>query len=536
MIALFFVLLSTIVQAIPGIAGTGTIPPLPSGVHERFGSLVAPVEIDGARVIDVAAGVSDPAAVKTLLVRRARVASAIGTLLSTVSQGGAERPLYDPRTLRVVVAAAGNADVLLARDAAHAPVRIVSVTAADAAAAQTTVIALAELWRTRLQSALVRALRDREPAVQATHLREAAIAGAAAILIAALLLWAVRLLRRRADALSESADAREPPAYEERAAFLAVAIRRLPQLRGAAFMRAAAALFTWIAVVELFAVLVWSLSLFPQTSPIAGGVSHTATVVAGIWIAAGLLNRIGDLLLRRFEHLYAGRRFASPEERARELLRLPTVTTAIGGFKAFLLIFVAILATLGQIGLPVASVVTVGGLAAIGISLAAQNLIRDLVNGFLVLFEDQYVVGDFVVINGMSGLVETLTLRMVQLRDAGGSLITIPHSTATTVVNRSRNWSRVDYRVSIDPKADAERAIALVREALESLAARAEWHDAIVDPVEYIGIDAMSRDGVVIRASVKTAPLRQFEVQRAVNEAVRERFAKAEIPFGAPIA
>lgn len=301
-------------------------------------------------------------------------------------------------------------------------------------------------------------------------------------------------------------------------------------------MRAAAALFTWLAIVELFAVLVWSLSLFPQTSPIAGGVSHTAIVVAGIWIAAGMLNRIGDLLLRRFEHLYATRRFASAEERARELLRLPTVTTAIGGFKAFLLIFVAILATLSQIGLPVASVVTVGGLAAIGISLAAQNLIRDLVNGFLVLFEDQYAIGDFVVINGMSGLVETLTLRMAQLRDAGGNLITIPHSTATTVVNRSRNWSRVDYRVSIDPKADAERAIALVREALESLAARPEWRDAIVDPVEYIGIDAMSRDGVVIRASVKTAPLRQFEVQRAVNEAVRERFAKAEIPFGAPIA
>ena len=79
--------------------------------------------------------------------------------------------------------------------------------------------------------------------------------------------------------------------------------------------------------------------------------------------------------------------------------------------------FLAALATMGEVGIPVGSVVTIGGLIAVAVSLAAQNFVRDFLNGFLVLFEDQYVIGDFVTINGMTGLVEALTLRMVQLRD-----------------------------------------------------------------------------------------------------------------------
>ena len=74
------------------------------------------------------------------------------------------------------------------------------------------------------------------------------------------------------------------------------------------------------------------------------------------------------------------------------------------------------------------------------IPLASQNLIRDFVSGFLVLLEDQFVVGDYVTINGASGIVERLTLRMVQIRDSGGALITISHSAATMVQNHSRNW------------------------------------------------------------------------------------------------
>jgi small conductance mechanosensitive channel len=152
-----------------------------------------------------------------------------------------------------------------------------------------------------------------------------------------------------------------------------------------------------------------------------------------------------------------------------------------------------------------------------------------------VLFEDQYVVGDYITINAQSGIVENLSLRMAQIRDTGGNLITIPHSSVTSVVNHSRNWSRVDYRVSVDPGADIGKALAAVRYAIGEVAREERWRGMVLDPVEWIGVDGMSRDGIIIRASMKTAPLRQFELRRAINERVHARLLEANIGLGAPI-
>jgi small-conductance mechanosensitive channel len=145
------------------------------------------------------------------------------------------------------------------------------------------------------------------------------------------------------------------------------------------------------------------------------------------------------------------------------------------------------------------------------------------------------VVGDYVGINAYSGLVERLTLRMVQIRDLSGDLITIPHSAVTSVVNMSRDWSRVDYRVPVDPASDVPKAVALVRGAIETLAKDATWRDAVVEPIEWIGIDELSKDWAIVRASVRTAPLRQFELRREINARVEAAFRDGGITYGAQI-
>jgi moderate conductance mechanosensitive channel len=120
----------------------------------------------------------------------------------------------------------------------------------------------------------------------------------------------------------------------------------------------------------------------------------------------------------------------------------------------------------------------------------------------------------------------------VQLRDNAGNLVTIPHSLASDVVNCSRNWSRVDYRIAIDAQADSERAMQILRRTVDELAAERGWHGAITEPVEWIGIDAVSAAGIVLRASVKTAPLRQFEVKREINARMVEALRRAGIALG----
>jgi small conductance mechanosensitive channel len=264
------------------------------------------------------------------------------------------------------------------------------------------------------------------------------------------------------------------------------------------------------------------MSLFPQTTPLAHVFARRAIAVLGIWILAGLSIRVVDVAITRWAAWHFGT-FGPPDERARALLRGPTISSSVGGFSRFTITFLAILLGLSQIGIPVGSVVTIGGVAAIAVTFAAQNFVRDFIGGFLVLFEDQYVVGDFITVNGVSGLVENLTLRMVQVRDASQNLITIPHGSVSTVKNESRYWSGLDYRVSIDQHADALVAMELVKAAIEPPAT-----------LEWIGLDALDRDYVTIRASVRTGPLLQFQLHRDLNDRVYRAFTQAGIGFGAP--
>jgi len=142
------------------------------------------------------------------------------------------------------------------------------------------------------------------------------------------------------------------------------------------------------------------------------------------------------------------------------------------------------------------------------------------------------VIGDYVMIGEYNGMVERLTLRVVQIRDSRGNLITIPHSTVAHVVNSSRSWSRIDYQISIDAAADVRKAIELLQGVLEGLKREEEWRDAVIQPFEYAGVEKVSRNGVVLRAVIRTAPLRQFELRREINIRVYEAFVAGGIPLG----
>jgi moderate conductance mechanosensitive channel len=120
----------------------------------------------------------------------------------------------------------------------------------------------------------------------------------------------------------------------------------------------------------------------------------------------------------------------------------------------------------------------------------------------------------------------------VQIRDALGNLVTIPHSSVTQVANASRSWARVDYRVPIDPRSDVTSALATLRETVESFAGDEIWGSSVIEPVEYIGVEMLSKLGIVLRVGVRTAPLRQFELHRAINARVLDRFATAGIALG----
>ncbi|HTW85853.1 MAG TPA: mechanosensitive ion channel family protein [Candidatus Sulfotelmatobacter sp.] len=538
-------------------AGAQVLPTLPSAaptspfdIQQSGIYTTAPIVLDGSVLFRIAATGS---ATSSIAERVTVIESVLQQITSQIEVGDETETAYDPATFKVSAVRQNDEDVLEAIDGRHhQAVPIMTVTTTDAQYNLTTVDALAQSWQDTLQSALVKALIKRQPAQVRLNLQRVAIAAGVLLVLTLILGWIVSLLRGRSGALRETLEQRAATAGEatatpdagaaqeavhhSRRRLLAFALRRIAPEQRMRIYNAVADVLVWLVVLLWFVGVTWALARFPQTTATARWLWQGALGVAGIWIVAALVNRLLDVVIQRAASVWHVRYQATSEERARHSLRIPTVANAIAGFKTILIVFIAALASLSQVGLSIGSVVTIGGIAALGVSLAAQNLVRDIVNGFLVLFEDQYVVGDYVTINAQSGLVEHLTLRIAQIRDAGGNLITIPHSSVTTVSNHSRNWSRVDYVVSAAPDADPQAAMAAVRAAIESMAADPAWRDALIMPLEWIGIDSMTKDWIAIRAALRTAPLRQFAVRRELNDRVVREFRKANLGFGVAIA
>jgi small conductance mechanosensitive channel len=534
-------------QSFPGLP---LATPAPSNPALDALYATAPISLDGVTLFLIAVPVSANTA-NPVAVRANAVSDAIDEVLATTDVNGAVETVYQPQTLHVETVRDHGQTVLEAVDAHHPDgVILVTVTSADAEYAESSIDGLAQQWQSVLQSALVRALTIRQPQNQRRTITTVAIVAGALLLVTLLVVFFSTLCTRRIAKLAEALSAREAQieaqrnapdtddaaAHEQRHARLLGALARridpekqLSLYRALRLMTIAVGVLAWVAAVS------WALLQFPQTAAAGVWLVRNFFGVAAIWIGALVVDRLLTITVDRLPTLWELRAFGATEDKQRQLLRAPTIARALGGLKTVIIIFVALLATMTQIGIPVGSVVTLGGLAAIGVSLAAQNLIRDVLSGFLILIEDQFVVGDLVTINGNRGTVERLTLRMVQIRDATGSLVTLSNSAATSVINHSRNWSRVDYEIPVDVAADVPFAITLLQQQIADLQSDPEWKSAIVEPAEWIGIDALSRDGAIVRARIKTTPLRQYALRRELNQRVVKAFAEAKIGYGAPL-
>jgi small conductance mechanosensitive channel len=541
---------SAAAQSFPGISISTPGPNAAAALDTLYAS--APVVIDGVTLFRIVVP-STGNAQQSIAVRSNTVSLAIDQALAETEHDGGTRTIYDPATTQIQIAKLNGQIVLQLVDEHHRDgLTLVTVTTADADYRRVSVDVLAQQWQSILEGAIVHALDIRQPDIQERNANRVlrVVGGLIAITIGVFFLSA--FLSRRITAAGEALAARNaeleaarsekaatapdtPAGESDQRTILGLLVLRIDPQKKLTLLRALRFIAIGLGVLAWFVAIAWGLLQFPQTAPSGHVFLHNGLSVAVIWIGALLLDRVLTIMVDRLPTLWELRAFGTAEDQQRQLLRAPTIARALAGFKSFVLFFVALLATMTQLGIPVGSVVTIGGVAAIAVSLAAQNLIRDVVSGFLVLIEDQFVVGDFVTINGNRGSVERLTLRMVQIRDATGSLVTVSHSAATQVINHSRNWSRVDYEISVDPASNVGFAISLLRQQIADLESDPEWKDAIVEPAEWIGIDNISRDGAVVRARIKTAPLRQFALRRELNARVMKAFSSAKIVFGAPV-
>jgi small-conductance mechanosensitive channel len=252
--------------------------------------------------------------------------------------------------------------------------------------------------------------------------------------------------------------------------------------------------------------------------------------LGAILIIALILNRILRVLTRRLipaagtEGL--GRIARLHEQHVKTLAGLiysaGTAIIAVG----------AILTTLPLLGFNVTPIAAVAGLASLAFGFGAQHLVRDVINGFFIFIEDQFVVGEIVQIGTTAGRVEHLTLRRTVVRDFQGALVTIPNGEITRVSNLSRDWGQVFVDISVSQETSADTALAALERVCAELRGDAAWSPVLVDGPRALGVDSFGPAGATLRLQLRTVPGRQDDAARELRRRIQNRFEQEHIRWG----
>ena len=548
------------------------IQPPPPEVRKIGGSEIAPVYFQGNLLFEVASpsvlNRANPGDSLPVEVRANRIEDDLDYVVSftnpdLVPEDRNYRTVYDPESFSVQVNILNGQTVITARDDyRQSPQVLATVTDTDTEYYGLGREELGKLWRDRLQTNLGAALQERSPQALKAWLLSAVVL---AVGLAALA-WGSWVLHRRMSFRKRQLDQQIAAAIISTDAAagsgdspnvnmsLPSTVEQAPENRAeqqferfakprdrtdlddqVALMNLGRWLLVWAQVLVWVVAIAFLIDRYPLGQITAWDVLLIPQLILLVWFIAGLGNRLLNLAISRAVTLWQTSSVGSSTDRQRRQLRLSTTVNVLSGLKTVIIYLLAIFFTLNILGLNTNSLLAFGALLGFALSLAAQNVIRDLVNGFLILVEDQYAIGDVIEIDeDTSGLVENLNLRVTQLRDLEGRLITLPNSQISRVVNQTRLWARMDESVFVDASTDASKALALVQTTADSLYTDAQFREVILEPPEVLGIEAMTHAGIEIRTLIKTKPAQQWTVAREFRLRLKTALDEKGIAFGRP--
>lgn len=219
-------------------------------------------------------------------------------------------------------------------------------------------------------------------------------------------------------------------------------------------------------------------------------------------------------------------RFSDKQElpagvRAQQMRTLAGVVNSVG---AAVIVFLALMQILPVVGINMGPLLASAGVAGLAIGFGAQTLVKDVINGFFILIENQYDIGDVVKISNFTGKVEELTLRRTLLRDADGTLHIIPNSNITVVSNMTRDWVQVSMQVGVNYNEPSDKVIGLLKEIANGLRHDPQYADSFVAEPEVPGIDRISPGEATYLVLIKTQPGEQWATQRELRRRIKQQF------------
>jgi len=249
--------------------------------------------------------------------------------------------------------------------------------------------------------------------------------------------------------------------------------------------------------------------------------------LTSIVLIAFILNRLLRALTRRLIPV-AGAEGLGRIARMREQ-HAKTLAGLLYSAGTAVIIVGAILMALPEFGFNITPIAAVAGLASLAFGFGAQHLVRDLINGFFVIVEDQFVVGETVRIGAVVGRVEHLTLRRTVVRDIQGALVSIPHGEISQVANLSRDWGQVFVDIALPSNGSCDAALAALERVSGELRTDPSWSPVLVDGPRVLGIESFGLSGVTLRLQLRTIPGRQDDAARELRRRIQNRFDQEQI-------
>jgi small conductance mechanosensitive channel len=233
-------------------------------------------------------------------------------------------------------------------------------------------------------------------------------------------------------------------------------------------------------------------------------------------LVAVVLGRILRLITHRMVHL--------AERHSADTVHISQVRTMAGVVRTTgLAIIGAILGLqfLEAMGVNVGPLLTSAGVAGVAIGLAAQNLVKDMLNGTMILVEDQFNVGDVITVAGLTGTVETMTLRKTTVRGGDGTLYVIPNSQITTVANQSVGFTNATINVSVDFSADPNKVMEILTTVANEVRNEPGFKDLFLADPQVLGVDSVKGSQLIFPVVFKTKPTKQYAPMREFQRRVR---------------
>ncbi|HXB22478.1 MAG TPA: mechanosensitive ion channel family protein [Candidatus Solibacter sp.] len=248
-----------------------------------------------------------------------------------------------------------------------------------------------------------------------------------------------------------------------------------------------------------------------------------------IFLLAFCLVRILGIITRKVVEL--------SKKGSRPTLRVQQVRTlagAIHSFGVFIVVFIALLQMLEVFNIDAKPLLASASVLGLAIGFGAQTMVRDVINGFFILVENQFEVGETIKVAGVQGAVEEITMRRTTLRDGDGTLHIIPNGAIQIVSNMTRDWSQVILHVTADYTENSDKVILVLRELAEAFYNDSTFHEDVVAAPEVPGIERVTGLEVDYLMVVKVRPGRQYGVARELRRRIKIAFEQNNIKTGIP--